>query len=169
MNLEDLKSEVRFINQNSTRKSFEILIKLLEQVDFVTALQDAEGSQKMADQFEKTMAEERTDQPKTEQEDMDAQLQDGEEIPDADIVEQSEVDLTDAEDEEPAPVDAPELVAVEAPGPAAEEAPEPDGEWRGTGEQTEDAEPTTGNSMEKVTITSDDVGKVPAAVFTNES
>ncbi len=183
MDLQDLKTEVNFINQNSTRKSFEILIKLLEKTGFVTALKDAEMSKKMADQFEKTMAEEPTAQPKTEQEDMDAQLQDGEEIPDAEVVDQSEVGMADVE-EEPAPVDAEPIFTHEDPNlrktegvdvqedtrePAAEEAPEPDGEWRSTDDQKVDVEPTTGDGMEKVTITSDDVGEVPAAVFTNES
>ncbi len=153
MNLQDLKTEVNYINQNSTRKSFEILIELLEKTGFASALTLVD------DELAKTMADTPADQPKVEQEDKDAQMQDGEEIPDADIVEQSEIDPAKYPQDEQ---EDPTLQVGYVPGDEQEDK-EP-----ATGDQTMDAQPTTGDAPEKMSITSDDVGELPAEVLEDQ-
>jgi len=147
MNLATLKNTVNLIKQDAVRNSFQILIKMLEETGFAAALMDAELAVKMEAQFEKTMAAMPEDQPKVEQEDLDAQMEDGEEIPDADVVEQTEIETPEEPDVTEYPQDLQEDKELT------------------TGDQTTDAEPTTGDAPEKMTITSDDVGEIDAATF----
>ncbi len=163
MNLQDLKNEVNYINQNATRKSFEILIQLLESTGFAVYLKDAELSAKMSEQFEKTVEGAPAVQPKMEQEDQDAQMQDGEEIPDADIVEQSEIDPAKYPQDVQAEKEYPVFDSM--PDVTEEKAPIEDAE--GFGPQNRDLS-TGDQTMDQVTITADDVSELPVELLEDQ-